>query len=86
VAGGETDLAIKAGAVITFKIDESKVVGGSDQPLQTFVSSNNYANIEEWFIEDGAYSKFAMLADGVNKGYRSIFFRRSVDFTIVDRS
>ena len=84
VAGGETDLAIKAGAVITFKIDETKVVGGSDQPLQTFVSSNNYANIEEWFIEDGAYKKFAMLADGVNKGYRSIYFRRSVDFTIVD--
>lgn len=76
------DLSIKAGAVITIKIDESRVVGGSDQPVQTFVSSSNYDNIEEWFIEDGAYTKFVMLADGSNKGYKSIFFRRSTGFLI----
>lgn len=79
----EEDLEIKAGAVITIKIDETKVVGGSDQPVQTFVSSRNYANIEEWFIEDGAYTKFVMMADG-NRGYKSIFFRRSVVFRIKD--
>jgi hypothetical protein len=79
----EEDLPIKAGAVITIKIDETKVIGGSDQPEQVFVSSSNYENIEEWFIEDGAYTKFAMLADG-NKGYKSIFFRRSYDFGYVD--
>lgn len=83
VSGVEQDIAIKAGAVITIKIDETKVVGGSDQPVQTFVSSRNYANIEEWFIEDGAYTKFVMIADG-NKGYKSIFFRRSVGFAILD--
>jgi hypothetical protein len=79
----EEDLPIKAGAIITIKIDETKVIGGSDQPLQTFISSNNYANIEEWFIEDGAYTKFAMFSDG-NKGYKSIFFRRSYDFKYTD--
>ena len=83
VAGFENDLEIKAGAVITIKIDETRVVGGDDQPVQTFVSSNNYANIEEWFIEDGAYTKFVMQADG-NKGYKSIYFRRSTGFRIVD--
>jgi hypothetical protein len=81
---GDQDLQIKAGATISFKIDESKVVGGSGQPEQSFVSSAAYANIEEWFIEDGAYLDFAMLADGVNKGYKSIFFRRSVDWKILD--
>ena len=82
VPGGfiEDDLPIKAGAVITIKINESKVVGGSDQPVQTFVSSSNYKNIEEWFIEDSAYTKFKMIADGTNKGYKSIFFRRSFDW------
>ena len=79
----QDDLEIKAGAVITIKINETRVAGGTDQPLQTFVSSRNYANIEEWFIEDGAYTKFVMIADG-NKGYRSIFFRRSILFQMVD--
>ena len=78
------DLEIKAGAVITFSIDESKVVGGSKQPKQTFISSSNYANIEEWFIEDNAYSNFVMFADGQNKGYKSIFFRRSKDYFVKD--
>jgi hypothetical protein len=81
---GDTDLQIKAGATISFKIDESKVVGGSGQPEQSFVSSSAYANIEEWFIEDGAYLNFTMLADGANKGYKSIFFRRSADWEILD--
>lgn len=82
-AGVFDDLEIKAGAVITIKIDETKVIGGTDQPVQTFISSKNYANIEEWFIEDGAYTKFVMIADG-NKGYKSIFFRRSAGFNLVD--
>ncbi len=71
------DLEIKAGATITFQIDETKVVGGGEQAKQTFVSSSNYSNIEEWFIEDGAYIQFKMLVDGTNKGYKSIYFRRS---------
>lgn len=71
------DLEIKAGATITFQIDETKVPGGGEQPKQTFVSSYNYSNIEEWFIEDGAYVQFKMLAEGANKGYKSIYFRRS---------
>ena len=83
IAGTEVDMQINAGAVITIKIDETKVVGGTDQPVQTFISSKNYANIEEWFIEDGAYTKFAMFADG-NKGYKSIFFRRSISFEYID--
>lgn len=83
IAGTEVDMQINAGAVITIKIDETKVVGGTDQPVQTFISSKNYANIEEWFIEDAAYTKFAMIADG-NKGYKSIFFRRSISFEYID--
>ena len=80
----DKDLAIKAGGVITIQIGESRVVGAENQPLQTFVSSTNYENIEEWFIEDGAYRSFVMLSDGVNKGYKSIFFRRSINFSTVD--
>ena len=79
----EEDLPIRAGAIITIKIDETKVAGGADQPLQTFISSNSYANIEEWFIEDGAYKQFVILSNG-NMGYKSIFFRRSHDFKYKD--
>lgn len=83
-SSNDIDLAINAGAVITFKVSESRVTGGEDQATQTFISSGYYDNIEEWFIEDGAYTKFKMMVDGSNKGYSSIFFRRSNDFFFND--
>jgi hypothetical protein len=46
-----SDIEIKAGAIITFKIKQNN----GDEELQTFVSTKKYVNIEEWFLEDGAY-------------------------------
>ena len=71
-----SDLAIKQGAIIKIKIDETKTPGASSQDEQIFISSRNYENIEEWFVEDGAYSKFKMFADGDNKGPLTVWFRR----------
>jgi len=67
--------AINGGAVISFKISESRVGGGENQPEQTFISSRDYVNIEEWFFEDSIYEKFVMTARNQNQGSTTIFFR-----------
>lgn len=41
---------------------------------QSFVSGGRYENIEEWFIEDGAYLDF--INNGQDSGFRSVSFRR----------
>jgi hypothetical protein len=68
--------SILGGAVITIKINETKVAGGESQPEQTFISSRDYANIEEWFFEDAIYERFSMTARNQNQGAITVFFRR----------
>lgn len=71
----DEDRPIKAGAVLTFKYKETN---GTDQWIsQTFVSTKDYVNIEEWFIEDSAYQKWVQLDDANQSiGPKLVTFRR----------
>lgn len=70
-----SDRPIKAGAILTFKYKETN---GSDQWItQTFISSRDYVNIEEWFIEDSAYQKWISFNDlDESIGPQNVCFRR----------
>lgn len=72
--------SISGGAVITIKINETRVAGGESQPEQTFISSRDYINIEEWFFEDSIYEQFTMTARNQNQGAQTVFFRRSSNY------
>lgn len=74
---------INGGAVITIKINETRVSGGEGQAEQIFISSRDYVNIEEWFFEDGIYEKFVMIARNQNQGAVTVFFRRCSGYTTV---
>jgi hypothetical protein len=70
-----TDRPIKAGAVLTFKYKETN---GTDQFItQTFISTKDYVNIEEWFIEDLAYQKWIAFNEADESiGPKNVCFRR----------
>ena len=70
----ECDQQIFSGDVITIKIAADSLNPIVDLDIQQFVSSGNYKNIEEWFVEDGAYLNFTN--NGPNNGYRTVSFRR----------
>lgn len=72
--------SISGGAVITIKINETRVAGGESQPEQTFISSRDYINIEEWFFEDSIYEQFTMTARNQNQGAQTVFFRRCSNY------
>lgn len=71
----DEDRPVKAGAVLTFKYKETN---GTDQWItQNFVSTKDYVNLEEWFIEDSAYQKWLQLDDANQSiGPKLITFRR----------
>jgi hypothetical protein len=70
-----SDRPIKAGGILTFKYKETN---GTDQYItQTFISSRDYVNIEEWFIEDSAYQKWISFNDlDESIGPQNVCFRR----------
>jgi len=73
----DEDRPIKAGAIVTFKYKETD---NTDQWItQTFISTKDYVNIEEWFVEDSVYKRWIQY-DGQSKnlGARNIVFRRGV--------
>lgn len=72
------DRNIKAGAFITIKIKEPN--NGDVQSVQTFISSANYVNIEEWFFGDNIYNKWVQYNGTTNIGSQCIFFYRIVAF------
>ncbi len=79
----ETDRPINAGAIITIYVKYDTY--NSSQSLnftQSFPPSDrNYANIEEWFIESGAYSQYVQyFGGGWNAGSRFIRFRRGINW------
>jgi hypothetical protein len=70
------DWDIQAGDIITIQIKDS-LNTSADETEQIFVSGGNYQNIEEWFNEDGYLDNFISNdIEGVNKGYKSVSFRR----------
>jgi hypothetical protein len=74
------DREIKAGALLTFKMKEPN--NGNTQSVQSFVCTRNYRNIEEWFFEDSAYSKWIQYSGVSSIGPRNVCFRRLVDFVV----
>jgi hypothetical protein len=78
----DSDRPINAGAIITFRYKETN---GADQWItQTFISTKNYINIEEWYIEDLAYQKWIQINNitNGNMGTTTICFRRGVPSAI----
>jgi hypothetical protein len=85
-AGEPIDRPIEAGAVITITIIEDKY-NPANQSMPPFPPSpRRYENIEEWFIESGAWANFVFnesLSTGtsVNVGAKGVSFRRGNDYT-----
>ena len=81
------DRPIFAGAQISLDIYETNPRGPNKGPIvtptQDFTSSTNYANIEEWFYEDGIYKNFVQHdVKGVDVGSRNVLFRRCYDWRV----
>lgn len=58
--------AIKAGTIIDLTIDDSissDVINSLGYSFQSFISSSDYANMEEWFWEDNVLSKMSYPVD-----------------------
>lgn len=76
--GNEIDRPINNGDVITIKIIQDSENDNVNTELQEFFSPGNYENIEEWFIESGAYKQFIQNdSQGNDVGSIGICFRRA---------
>lgn len=82
----ETDRTINVGAVITLQIVEDRYNSGAYIQQQIFPPSDrNYANIEEWFVESGAYQTFIQHdLSGNNVGANRVSFRRGRTYQMVN--
>jgi hypothetical protein len=74
---GFTD-PIQPGAVIRLQVIEDSLNPVQQDPIQQFLpSSSYYENIEEWFVESGAYLQFNQYdTNGINVKSRGVTFRR----------
>lgn len=74
----EIDRPILVGAIITFGVVEDRYnPAGWWGPVQFPPSDANYVNIEEWFVESGAYQLFHQYNDvGTDIGAGAITFMR----------
>lgn len=79
----EVDRPINVGAVITLAVISDKYNPSQQAGLQQFPPSDrNYRNIEEWFIESGAYSQFQQYdQNGNDVGATRISFRRGTGYS-----
>jgi hypothetical protein len=76
------DTPIYAGSVINITCKED-TYGKPYTSLQQFISPARYANIEEWFVESGAYHQFKSIdASGNNVGAASVSFRRGNNYQV----
>jgi len=83
-SGYPKDRIIEAGAQLTFQIkhyDPSPNSTPVNDPTQTFISSRQYLNLEEWFWEDQIFSSFKnynpIPAGGPDTGGWGITFSRA---------
>jgi hypothetical protein len=75
------DETIYPGDIIEIKINETLNPNASNY-VQTFYSNGTYENIEEWFIESGAYDDFQYTdANGVELNEQIVSFRRGNNYT-----
>jgi hypothetical protein len=84
----ETDRTINVGAVITLQIVEDRYNSGAYIQQQIFPPSDRtYANIEEWFVESGAYQIFIQHdLNGNNVGANRVSFRRGAVYQMANGS
>jgi hypothetical protein len=75
------ELEIQALAKIKIHIQRDGTVDEGSVPsqsVQEFISNRKYDNIEEWFVESGAYQDFIQKnRDGLNIGSEGVCFRRA---------
>lgn len=72
------DRPIESGAIIELEILKDSKNPYTQAGRQRFISPARYENIEEWFIESGAYKSFVLYdSNGANIGASNIAFRRS---------
>lgn len=75
-----TDATIYPGDIIEIKYNETENPNASNK-VQVFYSNSTYQNIEEWFIESGAYLDFEYVdVDGNSLGAKAVSFRRGGNF------
>lgn len=68
---------IESGAIIELQIIEDSSNSSQQSGVQTFISPQAFENIEEWFIESGAWQQFTQYdSSGNNIGAKGITFRR----------
>ena len=72
--GFSGDRPIKSGANIVIKMKEPS--NGDTESTQSFISSKEYKNIEEWFFEDKVYSKWIQYDGSKSIGAQNVFFYR----------
>lgn len=76
-----TDAPIYPGDIIEIKINETLNPNMSNV-VQTFYSNGTYENIEEWFLESGAYDQFQYTdINGIALNEQVVSFRRGTSFT-----
>jgi len=74
------DATIYPGDIIEIKYNETENPNASNI-VQTFYSNSTYQNIEEWFVESGAYLDFEYVdVDGNSLGAKAVSFRRGTGF------
>lgn len=73
------DQSINEGDIITIHITQDLYNQYAYTTPMDFVSPGNYENIEEWFVESGAYNSSSLIIkdrNDVNVGAKAISFRR----------
>jgi hypothetical protein len=70
------DQIIYPGDIIEIKYNELQNPNANNK-IQTFFSNGTYENIEEWFVESGAYLDFEYMdSNGNDLGSKAVSFRR----------
>jgi hypothetical protein len=69
---------IESGAQIQIEIIQDSQNVSQQAGIQPFQSPSQYENIEEWFVESGAWQQFVQFNDdGINIGATGVTFRRA---------
>ena len=75
-----SDTTIYPGDIIEISYNEDQNPNASNI-IQTFYANSTYQNIEEWFVESGAYLDFEYVdINGNALGSKAVSFRRGKDF------
>ena len=71
---------IYAGASITIQVLNDRFNSNAYSTAQNFTSPQTYENIEEWFVESGAWQNFISRdLNNVNQGSKPIWFRETIN-------